>query len=170
MAADKVYRTSRMVFAPQEAIYAAMIDPDQLTLWLAPDEAVAKFEEFDLRPGGKYCLVMHYEDSATQSASGKGFDIIRGRFVDLVWDQHIVHAVELESAVAGLSGTMRLSWAVEDRPEGTCVIIEASCVPPGLAGNDLIRYFDATLDRLAFVVERQPGASIIFAEAEGRTC
>ena len=56
-------KASRVIAAPPERIYAALVDPEALVAWLSPHGMTARFERFDARPGGSYRLVLTYEDA-----------------------------------------------------------------------------------------------------------
>jgi uncharacterized protein YndB with AHSA1/START domain len=163
MPACNTYEASRIVFAPEDTLYGAMTDLDKLALWLLPDGEDMKVEQFDLRPGGRFRVVFALGGDCPVQA-------INGRFVDIVRDQQIVQAVELESVLRGFSGTMRIIWTLEDIPEGTCLRLVAKDVPPGLDKDWLVPQFEAALDRLGLLVERMPSASIIYSEAGARPC
>lgn len=162
MPTEQTYQASRIIFAPEEDVYEAMTDPEQLANWLLPESAKIIFDKFDLRPGGGYRLYVHYDHTETQAMSGNGVDILRGRFIDMIHYQQIVHALEFESAPPSMSGPIRVSWTVEDRPTGSRVKFDVSKLPPGLNGDDMVRHFEASLERLAALVEGQPYASIIY--------
>ncbi len=163
MPACNPYEASRIVFAPEDTIYGAMTDLDQLSLWLLPDGEDIRIDKFDLRPGGTFRIAFARGDECPVQA-------INGRFVDIVSDQQIVQILELESALQGFAGTMRIAWNLDDVPEGTCLRIVARDTPPGLDAEWLTRQFEATLDRLASLVERMPSASIIYSEAGAKPC
>ena len=60
---------SRVIAAPPDRVFAALVDPEALTAWLPPDGMSGRFERFDARPGGSYRLVLTYADAS--SARGK---------------------------------------------------------------------------------------------------
>jgi hypothetical protein len=71
---------SRVIAAPLDRVYAALVDPEALTAWLPPDGMSGRFERFDARPGGSYRLVLTYGDAL--SACGKATadsDIVEAR-------------------------------------------------------------------------------------------
>jgi uncharacterized protein YndB with AHSA1/START domain len=45
---------SRVITAPLDRVYAALIDQEALEMWLPPKGMVGRFEQFDARPGGSY--------------------------------------------------------------------------------------------------------------------
>ena len=70
----------RVIAAPLDRVFAALIDPEALTAWLPPDGMSGRFEQFDARPGGSYRLVLTYADAS--SARGKATadsDIVEAR-------------------------------------------------------------------------------------------
>ena len=57
---------SRVIAAPPDRVYAALVGPDALTAWLPPDGMSGRF---DARPGGSYRLVLTY--AGPSAAPGK---------------------------------------------------------------------------------------------------
>ncbi|MBB39581.1 MULTISPECIES: SRPBCC domain-containing protein [Hyphomonas] len=163
MPACKTHEASRIVFAPEDTLYGAMTDLDQLALWLLPDGEDMRIDKFDLRPGGTFRVSFGRDGDCPVEA-------INGRFIDIISDQQIVQILELDSALQGFTGTMRVTWSLEDVAEGTCLRIVADDTPPGLDADWLVRQFELTLDRLATLVERMPSASIIYSEAGAQPC
>jgi uncharacterized protein YndB with AHSA1/START domain len=51
--------TIRTVHAPQELVFLAWTDPAHLAKWWGPAGFTNTFNEFDLRPGGKWSFIMH---------------------------------------------------------------------------------------------------------------
>ena len=51
--------TSRLIEAPRERVFAALSDPARLARWWGPKGFRNTFQEFDLRPGGRWVFVMH---------------------------------------------------------------------------------------------------------------
>ncbi|GGP24416.1 SRPBCC domain-containing protein [Silvimonas amylolytica] len=56
------YTTSRDIPALPEQVFAAMCNPVRLARWWGPDGFSNTFSECDLRPGGRWVLVMHGPD------------------------------------------------------------------------------------------------------------
>lgn len=54
--------SSRIVNAPRELVYRAWTDPNHLKNWWGPAGFTNTFNEFDLRPGGKWSFIMHGPD------------------------------------------------------------------------------------------------------------
>jgi uncharacterized protein YndB with AHSA1/START domain len=73
---------SRIIAAPPDRVYAALVDPEALVSWLPPDGMSGWFEHFDARTGGSYRLVLTYEDPRVdRGKSTARSDIIDARFV-----------------------------------------------------------------------------------------
>lgn len=54
--------TTRIVSAPINLAYKAWTDPNHLKNWWGPKGFTNTFNEFDLRPGGKWSFIMHGPD------------------------------------------------------------------------------------------------------------
>ncbi|HMU11603.1 MAG TPA: SRPBCC family protein [Ferruginibacter sp.] len=51
--------SSRIVDVPREIVYRAWTEPGHLKNWWGPSGFTNTFNEFDLRPGGKWRFIMH---------------------------------------------------------------------------------------------------------------
>ncbi len=51
--------SSRIVNASRDLVYTAWTDPNHLKNWWGPAGFTNTFNEFDLRPGGKWSFIMH---------------------------------------------------------------------------------------------------------------
>ncbi len=143
-------RASRVIVAPLERVYAALVDPEALTVWLPPEGMSATFEHFDARPGGSYRMVLTYADAS--GAPGKttaDSDIVEGRFVDIVAGARVVHAVDFVSDEPAYAGTMTMTWEVTVIDTGTRVDIRADNVPEGISADDHATGLASSLANLA---------------------
>lgn len=52
----------RRIHASQEAVFAAIRDPERLARWWGPAGFTSTFEEFDFRPAGNWRFTMHGPD------------------------------------------------------------------------------------------------------------
>jgi len=84
-------QASLVVDASPERVYAAFVDPDALTSWLPPHGMTARFERFDLRPGGSYRMVLTYWEMVASFITGgvlnKELFFQNGREMLLVWER-----------------------------------------------------------------------------------
>jgi uncharacterized protein YndB with AHSA1/START domain len=146
---------SRVVAAPPDRVYAALVDPDALTEWLPPETMSGRFEGFDARLGGSYRMVLTYADASTAPGkSSADSDIVEGRFVDLVPGVRVVQAVEFVSDDPAYAGTMTMTWEVTAVETGARVDIRADDVPAGISAEDHSAGLASSLANLATYVER----------------
>jgi uncharacterized protein YndB with AHSA1/START domain len=140
----------RVIAAPPERVYAALVDPDALTAWLPPDGMTGTFERFDARPGGSYRLVLTYTDaSGSPGKTTPGSDVVEARFVDLVPGTRVVQAVDFASDDPAFTGTMTMTWQITATGTGTRVDIRADDVPDGISAEDHAAGLASSLANLA---------------------
>jgi uncharacterized protein YndB with AHSA1/START domain len=128
---------SRLIAAPAERVYAALVDPEHLLAWLPPQRMTARFEHFDARRGGSYRLVLTYQDAG--HGGGKttaDSDVVEARYVDLVPDVRVVQAIDFESDDPSFAGSMTMTWQVSPVEGGTLVEITAANVPDDISADD----------------------------------
>jgi uncharacterized protein YndB with AHSA1/START domain len=146
---------SRVIPAPPDRVYAALVDPEALTAWLPPDGMSARFERFDARPGGSYRLVLTYADAS--SARGKATadsDVVEARFIQLVPGVRVVQAVDFVSDDPDHAGTMLMTWELTAVDAGTRVDIRADDVPAGISEEDHASGLASSLSNLASYLEQ----------------
>jgi uncharacterized protein YndB with AHSA1/START domain len=145
----------RVIAAPRERVYAALIDPDALVAWLPPTGMTGRFERFDARPGGTYRLILTYADAATGPGKATAdSDIVEARFVELVPDMRVVQEVEFVSDQPEYAGTMTMTWEVATVEGGSQVEIRAANVPDGISAEDHAAGLASSLANLATYLTR----------------
>ena len=146
---------SRVIAAPPDCVYAALVDPDALVTWLPPEGMSGRFERFDARPGGSYRLVLTYADaSAAPGKASADSDIVEARFVDLVPGVRVVQAVDFVSDDPANAGTMTMTWELAALDAGTRADIRADDVPAGISAEDHAVGLASSLANLAAYLER----------------
>jgi uncharacterized protein YndB with AHSA1/START domain len=151
----RVDAASRVIAAPPERVYKALIDPEALAAWLPPAGMSGRFERFDARPGGSYRLVLTYaEPSASRGKSTADSDIVEARFVELVPGVRVVQAVEFESSDPANAGTMTMTWELTPVDAGTRVDIRAEDVPSGISAEDHAAGLNSSLANLGTYLEQ----------------
>ncbi|MEV0563757.1 SRPBCC family protein [Dactylosporangium sp. NPDC050588] len=144
----------RVIAAPTDRVYAALVDPEALTIWLPPEGMSGRFERFDARPGGSYRLVLTYADAST--APGKttaDSDVVEASFVDIVPGVRVVQAVDFVSDDPAHSGAMTMTWEVTAVDQGTRVEFRADNVPAGISADDHAAGMTSSLANLAAHLE-----------------
>jgi uncharacterized protein YndB with AHSA1/START domain len=148
-------RASRVIAAPPERVWAALVDPGALLAWLPPSGMTGSFERFDARPGGSYRMVLTYADAAGAPGKTTGdSDIVEARFVDIVPGERVVQAVDFVSDDPAYAGTMVMTWEVAAADAGTRADIIAEDVPDGISAEDHAAGLASSLAKLAAHVER----------------
>ena len=145
---------SRVIAAPPERVYAALVDPNALTVWLPPTGMTGTFERFDARPGGSYRLVLTYANtSASRGKATVDSDVVESRFIDLVPGVRVVQAVQFVSDDPAYAGTMTMRWEITEVDGGTRVDIMAENVPDGIDADDHAAGLASSLANLAEYLE-----------------
>jgi uncharacterized protein YndB with AHSA1/START domain len=141
---------SRVIAAPLDRVYAALIDPAALATWLPPDGMSGRFERFDASPGGSYRLVLTYADaSAAPGKTTADSDIVEAQFVDVVPNARVIQAVNFVSDDPAQAGTMTMTWEVTAVEHGTRVEFRAENVPAGISAEDHAAGLSSSLANLA---------------------
>jgi uncharacterized protein YndB with AHSA1/START domain len=160
---------SRVVAAPLDRVYAALVDPHALATWLPPKGMTGSFERFDARPGGSYRMVLTYADaSAAPGKATPGSDIVEARFLDIVPGKRVVQAVDFVSDDPAYAGTMTMTWEVASAAAGTRVEIRADNVPGGISAEDHAVGLASSLANLAAYLDRRDRRRCHPAESERR--
>jgi uncharacterized protein YndB with AHSA1/START domain len=143
-----------VIAAPDEEVYAALVDPEALVAWLPPGGMTGTFERFDPRPGGSYRMVLTYPDGSVSPGKATAeTDIVEARFVDLVPNVRVVQAVDFVSDDPAYAGTMTMTWEVTPVDGGTRVDITADNVPDGISAEDHAAGMVSSLAKLAEYLE-----------------
>jgi uncharacterized protein YndB with AHSA1/START domain len=148
-------QASRVIAAPPERVWAALVDPGALLAWLPPGGMAGRFERFDARPGGSYQMVLTYSDaSGTPGKATADSDIVEARFVEIVPGERVVQAVDFVSDDPAYAGTMIMTWEVTAADAGTRISIVAEDVPDGISAEDHAAGLDSSLAKLAAYLEQ----------------
>jgi uncharacterized protein YndB with AHSA1/START domain len=146
---------SRVIAAPPERVFAALVDPEALTTWLPPDGMRARFERFDARPGGSYRMVLTYDDaSAAMGKASADSDIVEARFVEITPGVRVVQAIDFVADDPAYAGTMTMTWELSAVDGGTRVEIRADDVPTGISAEDHAAGLASSLANVAAYLER----------------
>ena len=151
MGAGTWTRTSRVIRARPEELYAAFLDPAALVDWLPPAEMTGRIHEFDARVGGGYRMSLFYPpgDRTFRGKTSDREDMIDVRFVELEPPRWIVEAVNFVTADPAFSGEMTLTATFEAVSGGTEVTLMFEDLPPGLRAQDNETGSRLSLEQLA---------------------
>ena len=144
----------RVIAAPPERVFAALVDPEALATWLPPDGMRARFERFDARPGGSYRMVLTYDDAtAAEGKASADSDIVEARFVEISPGVRVVQTVDFVADDPAYAGTMTMTWELTAVDGGTRVEIRAEDVPAGISAEDHAAGLASSLANLATYLE-----------------
>jgi uncharacterized protein YndB with AHSA1/START domain len=143
---DTAFRTIR---ATPSVLYQALVTAKALEQWMPPSGMTGEMVEFDPRPGGRYRMILRYDDATISGKSGGNEDIAEARFVELVTDQRIVQAVDFVSDDPKFAGTMRMSTLLTSLGDETEVRFIAENVPEGISAEDHAEGMNSSLENLA---------------------
>jgi uncharacterized protein YndB with AHSA1/START domain len=68
---------SRIFDAPREVVFGAFADPAVLARWWGPNGFTNTVEQFDLRPGGTWRIVMHSSDGTSYDNTAEFVEIVK---------------------------------------------------------------------------------------------
>jgi uncharacterized protein YndB with AHSA1/START domain len=150
-------QVSRIIHAPRSAVFAALLDPDAISCWRAPDDMECRVEDFDAREGGEYRVSLTYEDPDRVGKSSGRTDTYFGRFLRLVPDEQVVEAMQFETDDPALQAPMTLTTTLHDTDGGTEVVMLHEGVPDTVPAADNELGTQMALAKLARLVERPAG-------------
>lgn len=142
-------RASRIIAASPHDLYLAMTTAKALAAWLPPDGMSAEWDVFDPRPGGRYRMILRYDDTTITGKSGGNADIVEARFTILDAERQVAQEVDFVSDDPAFAGTMTMRWLLAPRENGTEVTMIAENVPAGISAEDHAEGMNASLDNLA---------------------
>jgi uncharacterized protein YndB with AHSA1/START domain len=140
--ADREIISARLFAASREALFAAFADPERLAQWWGPKGFTCTIRKFDLRPGGKWDLVLHAPDGAHYHNEK---DFIAVEKPARIVFRHVdpVHGFEMTMLFATENGQTRLTWRMLFDSAGECAKIR----PIVVAANE--QNFDRLTAHLA---------------------
>lgn len=135
---DNRTRTSSVIKAKPDEVFAAFIDPAVLVAWLPPAGMTGVIHEFDPRVGGGYRMSLFYPptERAFRGKTSDREDRVNVRFVELDAPRRIVEAVSFVTTDAALVGEITLTVIFDEVPGGTEVTMTFENLPRGLRPED----------------------------------
>jgi len=144
-------RTSAIVKARPEEVYAAFMDPDALIAWLPPAQMTGKIHTFDARVGGGYRMSLFYPpaEPTFRGKTSDREDRFSVRFVELVSGRKIVEAVNFDTPDPAFLGEMTIVVTFKEVSAGTEVTFLCENLPPGVRPEDNEAGSRLSLEQLA---------------------
>jgi uncharacterized protein YndB with AHSA1/START domain len=150
-------RTSRVIHARPETLYAAFMTPEALVAWLPPGTMTGKVHAFDARVGGGYRMSLFYppDEHGARGKTAEREDRVEVRFVALEPARRIVEAVTFVTDDPALQNEMTIVVTFEAVAGGTEVTFAFDNLPPGVRPEDNEAGTRLSLEQLArFVGDR----------------
>ena len=101
--------STRLFAAPRERVFRAFSEPEQLAQWWGPKGFTNTIQEFDLRPGGHWRLVMQAPNGARFLNESDFLEVVRPERVAF---EHLepVHRFVMAMTFDEEAGGTRLTW------------------------------------------------------------
>jgi uncharacterized protein YndB with AHSA1/START domain len=146
-------RISRIIDAPRERVYDALLDPTAVARWKVPAGMTCEVHEFDAREGGPIRVSLTYDALDRAGKTHGRTDTYRGRFVTLVPSELVVEADEFETEDPSLRGEMTITIRLSDTSGATELVAVHDGLPEGVSPADNEAGWREALARLAALVE-----------------
>lgn len=129
----RIDRAARVIAAPPESVYAALVTREQVEAWLPPTGMTGEITSWDPHPGGGFRMVLTYDDPTGSPGKSSGAtDVVAVGFAELVPPRRVVQTAVFEADDPAYAGTMTMAWSLEPADQGTEVTVTATEVPPGI--------------------------------------
>jgi len=147
--ATNTVRLHRVLRAPPERIYRALLDPDAMVKWLPPNGFTGKVHHVDASVAGSY--KMSFTNFTTGDTHSFG-----GEYIELVPNKLIVHTDKFDNP--DLPGEMKTSISLNKVSCGTEVNIVQEGIPNVIPTESCYLGWQESLALLALLVEAEiPG-------------
>lgn len=146
-------RVTQFIAAPRAAVYRALVDAASVREWMVPDGMTSVVHEFEPRVGGPIRISLTYDEPTGAGKTTVHTDTWRGRFVELVPDERVVHSVEFETDDPGMKGAMTVAMSISDRDGGSELVAVHDSLPSALSPADNELGWRLSLAKLARLVE-----------------
>ena len=148
-------RVSRIIKAPRAKIYQALLDPEAVAAWMAPDSLRGRVHHFEAWEGGQFriSLMSQNPDDGQRGKTSDDTDTYHGRFVELIPNEKIVEAIEFESPEPGRAGEMRMTVTLAEVAGGTEVALVYENMRASIRLEDNERGSREALGKLAALME-----------------
>ncbi len=120
---------------------------------MVPTGTTRHVHAFDAREGGSFRISLTYDAPTGIGKTTAHTDTYHGRFVKLVTNEQVVQVVEFETTDPAPLGEMTITFALADADGGTDILVVHDEVPPGVPPADNEAGWQASLAKLAALVE-----------------
>jgi uncharacterized protein YndB with AHSA1/START domain len=107
---DRTLVNTRVFAAPRSTVFAAFSDPAQLVLWWGPKGFTNTLQEFDLRPGGTWRIVLHGPDGSDYPNEKKFVEVVAPERVVFDHLGPMMHSFRMTLLYEDLGAKTRVTW------------------------------------------------------------
>lgn len=143
--------------ASPDRVYDALVSPTAIATWRVPASMTSEVHEFDAREGGRVRVSLTYDTPDPTGKTSRHTDTYSGRFLRLEPGRLVVEEDEFESDDPAFLGVMTLTFTLAEADGGTELVAVHDGVPSGVTPEDNEKGWRESLDRLAGLVETDPG-------------
>jgi uncharacterized protein YndB with AHSA1/START domain len=144
---------TRFIRAPRAAVYRALLDAQDVRLWMVPEGMTSEIHAFDVREGGGFRISLTYGAPEAAGKTSAHTDTYHGRFVRLVPDTEVIQVVEFETDDPRMQGEMTVTYSLSDADGGTVLVGRHENLPPGVSAADNELGWSMSVGKLAALVE-----------------
>jgi len=141
---DREIVTTRVFDWPREHVFEAWTDPDHLARWWGPKGFSSTFQEFDVRPGGVWRLVMHGPNGADYQNKSVFVEIVKPERI--VFEHVSGPAFQVTATFTELAGKTRLTFRMLFETAAECDKVKGFAVDANEQNFDRL---EAELARMA---------------------
>ena len=139
-------RLERLIPSPPELLFGLFVEPAQLVKWWAPDGYMADVDALDLRPGGRWRMILSRADGARLATSGV-YRIIEP-------PRRLAFTFAWEDASGSRGHDTEVIVSFEQVAGGTRLVVTQQHFESREACDNHHRGWSACLDRIATIVDR----------------
>jgi uncharacterized protein YndB with AHSA1/START domain len=143
----------QFIRAPRAAVYRALLDAQDVRLWMVPEGMTSEVHAFDVREGGDLRISLTYSAPGAVGKTSAHTDTYHGQFVRLVPDTEVVQVVEFETDDPRMQGEMTVTYSLSDADGGTVLVGRHENLPSGVSAADNELGWSMSAGKLAALVE-----------------
>jgi uncharacterized protein YndB with AHSA1/START domain len=143
-ASDREIVTTRLLAWPRDLVFRAWTEPEHLARWWGPKGFTNTFQEFDLRPGGRWQFVMHGPNGADHPNQSVFVEIVKPERI--VFDHVSAPAFQVTATFAEEAGKTRLTFRMLFATAAECEKVKGLVVR---ANEENFDRLEAELARMA---------------------
>jgi uncharacterized protein YndB with AHSA1/START domain len=138
-ASETMLRLERLIASPPEDLFALWVEPENLLKWWAPDGFEAAVGGLDIRPGGRWRMMLRRPDGGVVATSGV-YRIVEP-------PRHLVFTWAWENSAGARSHETEVAVSFEPAPGGTRLVLVQQHFESRQARDNHNRGWSASFDR-----------------------